>query len=167
MDKISQRMTEIIIEFPVHFNPYRDVSKYFNIYEAYTILNDNKLLEHHFNFLEKLVDNLHLYSSDVQLKMHTEHAELQSKAATENQSKFALFQAHVYIFAIGVFPTGAIAILETHPISLDLHSNGNGIIIKSHSPPKIWQWIVKRLHHSDVGDFCTPYLVETELRYIC
>ena len=117
-------MTEVIIEFPVHFNPYRDVSKYFDIYETYTILNNNQLLEHHLNFSEKLVDNLHLYSSDVQLKMHTEHAELQSKATIENQSKFALFQGHVYIFAIGVFSTGEIAILETHPISLDLLKMG-------------------------------------------
>ena len=139
VDKVSQKMTEVITEFPVHFNPYRYVSKYLDIYEAYTILNDNKLLKHHFNFSEKLVDNLHLYSSDVQLKMHTELAELQPKAASENQSKFALFQAHVYIFAIGVFPTREIAVSETHPISLDLHGNGNGIIIKSRSPPKIWQ----------------------------
>ena len=64
-------MTEAIIEFPVHFNPYRDVPKYFDIYEAYTILNDNKLLEHHFNLSEKLVDNLHSYSSDAQLEKHT------------------------------------------------------------------------------------------------
>ena len=160
-------MTEVITEFPVDFNPYCDVSKYFDIYKTYTILNDNKLLEHHFNISERLVDNLHWYSSDVQLKMHTELAGLQSKAASENQSKFTFFQAHVYIFAIGVFPTGGITVLETHPISLDLNGDGNGIIIKSRSPPKIWQWIVKRLHHSGVGDTCTPYLVETELRYIC
>ena len=97
------------------------MSKYFEIKEVCTILNDNKLLELHFNFSEKLVDNLHLYPSDAQLKMHTELAELQSKAASKNQSMFTLFQVHVYIFAIGVFPTGEIAILEIHPISLDLH----------------------------------------------
>ena len=68
----------------MHFNAYCDVSKYFDIYEAYTILNDNKLLEHHFNFSEKLADNLHLYSRDAQLKMHRELTELKSKAASEN-----------------------------------------------------------------------------------
>ena len=143
------------------------MSKYFDIYETYTVLNDNKLLEHHFNFSEKLVDHLHLCSSDAQLKMHRKLTELQSKVAHENQCKFALFQAHAYKFAIGGFPTGEIAILETLTIRLDLHGNGNGIIIKSRSPPKISQWILKRLYHSGVGDTCTPYLVETELRYIC
>ena len=113
------------------------MSKYFDIYETYTVLNDNKLLEHHFNFSEKLVDNLYLCSSDAQLKMHRKLTELQSKVAHENQCKFALFQAHAYKFAIGGFPNGEIAILETLPISLDLHGNGNGIITKSRSPPKI------------------------------
>ena len=115
MDKVSQKMSEVIIEFPVHFNPYRDMSNYFDIYEAYTILNDNKLLEHHFNFSEKLVDNLHLYYSDAQQKMHWE----------------------------------------------------NGIIKKSRQGTKIWQRTPKKLPHSGVGDPCKPYLVETELRYIC
>ena len=99
----------------------------FDIFEAYTILNDNKLLDHHFNFSEKLVDNLHLYSSEVQLKMCTELEELQTKTASENQSKFALFQAHIYIFAIGVFPTGEIAVLETHAIA----------VLETHP----WQWL--------------------------
>ena len=85
-------------------------------------------MEHHFNLSENLVDNLHLYSSNAQLKMHAELAELQSKSASQNQYKFALFQAHVYIFAIGVFPTGKIVILKTHPVSLDLYGNINGII---------------------------------------
>ena len=137
----------------MHFNAYCDESKYFDIYEAYIILNDNKLLEHHFNFSEKLADNLHLYSSDAQLKMHRELTELKSKAASENQSKFALFQALACIFAIGVFPTGEISLVL---ISLDLHGNDNGIIIKSRSPPKIWQCILKRLHYSGVGHTCTP-----------
>lgn len=59
-----------MVEFPVRFKPYRDVSKYFDIYEAYTILNDNKLFEHHFNFSEMVVDYLDLYSCDAQLKIY-------------------------------------------------------------------------------------------------
>ena len=70
VDKVSKKITEVMVEFPVRFKPFRDVSKYFDICEAYTILNDNKLLEHHFNFSEMLVDYLHLYSCDVQLKMY-------------------------------------------------------------------------------------------------
>lgn len=70
VDKVSKKTTEVMVEFPVRFKPYRDVSKYFDIYEAYTILNDNKLFEHHFNFWEMVVDYLDLYSCDAQLKMY-------------------------------------------------------------------------------------------------
>ena len=50
-------MTNIFTQFLQKFNPFRDISKYFDIYEAYTIFNGNKLLKNNLIFFEKLVEN--------------------------------------------------------------------------------------------------------------
>ena len=76
--KAIEEMTDIITEFWRKFNPFQDISKYFNIYEAYTILNGNNLLKNNFIFSEKLVDNSQLYSYGIQTKTRKELGKLQS-----------------------------------------------------------------------------------------
>ena len=66
--KATEEMIDIMTEFLRKFNPFWDISKHFDIYEAYTILNENRLLKDNFNFFKKLVGN-----SQLLWYMHMEH----------------------------------------------------------------------------------------------
>ena len=161
---LTNEITLTITEFPKKFNPHRNVQECIDIYEAYSILNCNNLLEHTFTFTEKLVDNLLLYSHAIQKQMYQELEELLSVSISKNKPHFALFQANIYIFTLGASYSGDIAVLETHPISSDLGGNGNGIIVRSKPSVALWQWVLKRLNNSGVKKTCTPYFVTVELR---
>ena len=127
---LTNEITLTITEFPRKFNPHRNVQECVDIYEAYSILNCDNLLEHTFTFTEKLVDNLLLYSQAIQKEMYQELEELLSVSISKNKSHFALFQANSHIFTFGAFYSGDIVVLETHPTSSDLGGIGNGIIVR-------------------------------------
>ena len=95
---LTNEITLTITEFPKKFNLHRNVHECVDIYEAYSILNCNNLLEHTFTFTEKLVDNLLLYSQAIQKQMYQELEELLSVSISKNKSHIALFQANIYIF---------------------------------------------------------------------
>ena len=48
---LTNEITLTITEFPKKFNPHRNVQECVDIYEAYSILNCNNLLEHTFKLL--------------------------------------------------------------------------------------------------------------------
>ena len=52
-----------------------------------------------------------------------------------------------------------IYINETHPISAELGGNGNGLVISSMDILKVSEWIIRRLQHSDVKEYCCLSLV--------
>ena len=94
---LTNEITLTITESPKKFNPYRNIQECVDIYEAYSILNCNNLLEHTFTFTEKLVDNLLLYSQAIQKQMYQELEELLSVSISKNKLYFALLQANIYI----------------------------------------------------------------------
>ena len=88
---IINEITLRITEFPRKFNLHRNVQECVNIYETYSILNCNKLLDHTFTFTEKKVDNLLSYSQVIQKQMYQELEELLSVLISKYKSHFALF----------------------------------------------------------------------------
>ena len=75
---LTNETTLTITEFPKKFNPHRNVQECVDIYETFSILNCNNLLENTFAFTEKLVDNLLLYSQAIQKQRYQELEELLS-----------------------------------------------------------------------------------------
>ena len=67
---LTNETTLTITEFPKKFNTHRNVQECVDIYEAYSILNCNNLLENTFAFTEKLADNLLLYPQAIQKQMY-------------------------------------------------------------------------------------------------
>ena len=161
---LTNEITLTITEFPKKFNPHRNVQECVDIYEAYSILNCNNLLENTFAFTKKLVDNLLLYSQAIQKQMYQELEELLSASISKNKSHFTLFQANIYIFTFGAFSSGDVAVLEAHPISSDLGGNGNAIIVRSTCSVTLWQGVLKRPNNGGVKETCIPYFVTAELR---
>ena len=64
-DTVISEITNIIINFPIKFNPYRDTYQFADVCETYTILFKNHLLSRDMEFSEKLVDNNKLYSFEI------------------------------------------------------------------------------------------------------
>ena len=62
-------MTDNITEIPRKCNYFRDISKCFDTYEAYTILVGNKLIKSNFIFFEELIDNFWLHSYGTHTKI--------------------------------------------------------------------------------------------------
>ena len=75
-NKATDEMTDNTTEFPQTFNCFGDISKYFDIYKAYTILIENILLKNNFNFSKELIVNSQLYSYGTQTKIRKELVEL-------------------------------------------------------------------------------------------
>ena len=94
---LTNEITLTITEFRKKFNPHRNIQECVDIYEAYSILNCNNLLEYTFTFTKKLVHNLLLYSQAIQKQMYQELEELLSVSISKNKPHFALFQANIYI----------------------------------------------------------------------
>ena len=89
---LTNEITLTTTEFPKKFNPHRNVQECVDIYEAYSILHCNNLLEHTFTFTEKIVDNLLLYSQAIQKQMYQylprmTYQELPSVLISKNNEK--------------------------------------------------------------------------------
>ena len=68
-DTVISEITNVIINFPIKFNPYRDTYQFADLYEAYAIPFKNHLLSHEVEFSEKLVDNNKLYSNELEREL--------------------------------------------------------------------------------------------------
>ena len=68
-DTVISEITNVIINFPIKFNPYRDTYQFADLHEAYAIPFKNHLLSHEVEFSEKLVDNNKLYSNELEREL--------------------------------------------------------------------------------------------------
>ena len=69
----------IINEFPVHFNPFRDISKLYDIYESNTILTNAGLLEHEFAFTEDFLVKKEIFTTDLYITLDKDLSELKQR----------------------------------------------------------------------------------------
>eukprot|EP00112_Aurelia_sp_Birch-Aquarium-sp1_P023193 Seg681.5 transcript_id=Seg681.5/GoldUCD/mRNA.D3Y31 product="Serine/threonine-protein kinase TOS3" protein_id=Seg681.5/GoldUCD/D3Y31 len=161
-DNLVQVISEVITNYPLKFNQYRDSTKMVNVYEASSVLSTNNLLIHEFDFQEKIVDNEAVYSYNFQVSAVKVLEHCHEKARKEKQMQFAVFQAGIYIFAIAITETGEFMAFETHPIGEKLGGNGKGLVVKTTSTIDFLQWISRRLITSGVSTKCTPYVICVE-----
>ena len=118
-------------KFHEKFNPFRNVKSTPDVYDAYNLLSNNKLLKNQFEFLECFVGNYTIYSYGFQKHFFSELESLKSTANSSSKATFSVFHASIYMFAISAFPSGELLIFETHPIRSVLYGNGVEIIVNS------------------------------------
>ena len=163
-DTVISEITNVIINFPIKFNPYRDTYQFADVYEAYTILFKNHLLSHEMEFSEKLVDNNKLYSFEIQNELERELHKMKSSTISSNKACFSIFHAGIFISTIAALPPDKGVVIKTHKITESLGGNGNGIIVESSSIFNISQWIMKRLNESGLKKNSTPFFIAVKKR---
>ena len=139
-------------------------------------------MEYTVTFIEKLVDNLPLYTEAIQKQVYQELEEILTVSISKNKTHRAQFQGNsvrnrkfqgkkrnlrlvlfllvIYFLLVRFWWS---FVLETHPIISDLWGNGNWIIVRSKSSVALWQWVLKRLNNSRVKETCTPFFMKVEL----
>ena len=143
-DAVISEITNVILNFPIKFNPYKNTYQFADVYQAYTILFKNQLLNREMEFSEKLADDNKLYSFEIQNELEQELLNMKSKAC------FNIFHAGVYIFTVATLPQDKVVVIETHKITESLGGSGNGIIVESSAIFGISQWKMKRLMGVDL-----------------
>ena len=81
-DAVISEVTNVILNIPIKFNPYRNTYQFADVYEAYTILLKNNLLSHEMEFSEKLVDNNKLYSFEIHNELERELHKMKSSTVS-------------------------------------------------------------------------------------
>ena len=130
-DAVISEITNVILNFPIKFNPYRNSYQFADVYEAYTILFKNQLLNHEMEFSEKLADNNKLYSFEIQNELEQELLKMKCSTVSSSKACFNIFHAGVYIFTVATLPPDKVVVIETHKITESLGGSGNGIIVES------------------------------------
>ena len=67
--------------------------------------------------------------------------------------------ADKYTFPVSAFAENKIIVSETHPINTAVKRNGNDILVVSFLGVAILQYIMGRLHHTNVKDSYTPFFI--------
>ena len=81
----------VILNFPIKFNPYKNTYQSAHVYEAYTILFKNHLLSHEMELSEKLVDNNKLYSFEIQNVLERELFKMKCSTVSSSKVCFSIF----------------------------------------------------------------------------
>ena len=90
-DTFVSEITNVILKFPIKFNPYRNIYQFADVYEAYTILFKNNLLSHEMEFSEKLVDNNKLYSFEIQNELERELLKMKCSTVSSSKENHSIF----------------------------------------------------------------------------
>ena len=153
----------VIKSFPAKFNPMRNVEKLYDIEEAYDILLQSNLLKNRFTFNEDFLEKKEMFTMDMFVKLKGDLLKLMCKAKETESLQFGIIQADVYISSLAASPNGKLFVFETHPISIQSHGNGNGMIVVSNSRTELIQWLILRLENSGVASAATPFLITVEV----
>lgn len=64
-EDIAHLAEEVIINFPLRFNPIREQSQHYDVSEAYKLLRESKVVEEEYEFSEEILSNHGVYSACV------------------------------------------------------------------------------------------------------
>ena len=112
-DAVISEVTNVILNIPIKFNPYRNTYQFADVYEAYTLLLKNHLLSHEMKLSEILVDNNQLYSFELQNKLERELLKMKCSTISSSKACFSIFHVGVYIFTFATLPPGKVIVIET------------------------------------------------------
>ena len=112
-DAVISEVTNVILNIPIKFNPYRNTYQFADVHEAYTLLLKNHLLSHEMKLSEILVDNNQLYSFELQNKLERELLKMKCSTVSSSKACFSIFHVGVYIFTFATLPPDKVIVIET------------------------------------------------------
>ena len=99
-DAVISEITNVILNIPIKFNPYRSTYQFADVYKAYTLLFKNHLLSHEMELSEILVDNNQLYSFEIQNKLERVLLKMKCSTVSSSKASFSIFHVGVYILLL-------------------------------------------------------------------
>ena len=144
---------EIIVTSPSSFNRLRDLSKFYDVMEAYQLLRKDGLIAK-YTISEEMVPRQRVYSQ-------TGRAALMDAVTSlykgDNKSRMALYTCGGYIVLVGC-RSGELFVIDTHPTPVELGGDGNGLIkvfgpcADGNSAGGLCTWLWRRLNMSGVDE---------------
>ena len=96
-DAVISEITNVILNIPIKFNPYRSTYQFADVYKAYTLLFKN---HHEMELSEILVDNNQLYSFEIQNKLERVLLKMKCSTVSSSKASFSIFHVGVYILLL-------------------------------------------------------------------
>ena len=150
--KIRDIAEDVICNLPSNVNKHRNVGRFYDVAEAYSILSDNGMLSEKYEIFESCVSANTVFSSGGREELVTT---LTSKIAPEKLS-VGIYTCSPYIFTIGVC-NDFLFVVDTHPVNEELGGNGNGLLLMTpdsslRSCKMVVQWVLKRLKMAGIEE---------------
>ena len=96
-DAVISEITNVILNIPIKFNPYRSTYQFADVYKTYTLLFKN---HHEMELSEILVDNNQLYSFEIQNKLERVLLKMKCSTVSSSKASFSIFHVGVYILLL-------------------------------------------------------------------
>ena len=122
-EEIACLAEEVIIDFPLQFNPFRDKSRHYDVSEAYGILQKCKVIKEEYEFREEILSSHGVYSACARDELRAVVYQLTAK----REMRLVFYSCGGYIFTIG-WAFGYLFIMDTHAIFQEFGGNGNGLV---------------------------------------
>ena len=150
---LSSEIDKIILTQPTRFNPIRDVTRLYDVSEAYTLPRKANILSRDLDFHEEIITSNGVFSKDGRDALLKAVNTLATACAVTN---VAIYSCDCYIFVIGCHD-GNCFLLDTHPMSKQLGGVGTGLLKvypaqEWHSASHLCSFVWKRLDLGGVGD---------------
>ena len=152
---------EVIIKSPLQFNPIREISRHYDVSEAYALLQEFKVVDEEYEFSEEIISSHGAYSAWAREELIAAVCQL----TTEREMRVAFYSCGGYIFTIG-WAFQHLFIMDTHSINQELGGNGKGLVKvfahenKQLAAESLCAWVWKRLSKSGVKSCAQQSLAE-------
>lgn len=150
-EELAQNVSSLITKAPRTFNHLRDISKKYDVLEAYGLLRDGGLVEPGIEFTEEIVLANRVYSPEGRRAFVNGVVRLFTR---DDIPRVAIYTCGGFTFLIAC-KSGWYFLIDTHRISSALGGNGNGILKvygREDEPAKrLCCWVWKRLKDSGVN----------------
>lgn len=114
---------KVIIKSPLQFNPIREISRHYDVSEAYALLQEFKVVGEEYEFSEEIISSHGVYSAGAREELIAAVCQL----TTEREMRVAFYSCGSYIFTIG-WAFHHLFIMDTHAINQELGGNGKGLV---------------------------------------
>ncbi len=158
--KISEK---VIVDFPRAINDYRDVSKNYDVVEAYEILRVTFSLPSNYELFEKLPYSYGVFTTEGKQMFLEAATNMMDGNDTIGFYTIGFYTCEPYIMLFGSL-MGCSFILDTHPVPPSAGGNSTGIIkyfsgMAEESANAACRWLWKQLQCSGVKSGCPQSLL--------
>ena len=154
-EHVRQVIEDIICRLPLTVNEYRDIDRFYDVTEAYTILSNNHLLAKRYDISEECMSGNKTFSLEGRQEILSI---LQSKISS-GETVVGVYTCSPFIFTIGICDY-ALFLVDTHSVNEDLGGNGNALLMvtpdtSNQSCKLVVQWLLQRLSSAGVHEDST------------